>query len=177
MTDFLAIDIDTQTAAFVVALTVLIPEDSDITAMIGDIVKAEPVPFAFGDKGIDLNGIVVARAQTDETGYDEVVECRVIIVAATLLITLQPIACNLVEILAYIGTATMVLRLDVAFHLSEISAVGDDRILFGIQIVGKCGQSLGRGKWPDCTVPFAFTHTARAEFRVTALGSRKTIRS
>ena len=61
MTNFLAVDIDTQTAAFVVALTVLIPEDSDISAMIGDIVKAEPIPFAFGDKGIDLDSIVVAR--------------------------------------------------------------------------------------------------------------------
>ena len=111
MADLLAIDIDAQTAPLVVALAVLVPKDGDVASVVGNVVKTEPIPLPFRDERIDLDGVVVAWTQTYETGNHEVVESRVIVVAAALLITFEPVAGHFVKILADVGTATVMLRL------------------------------------------------------------------
>ena len=68
------------------------------------------------------------------------------------------------------------LRLHIAFHVMEIHAVCQYSLRIIIHEIGHCSQSLCRCKRPDSPIPFTLTYAMRAEFRMTALGSGKSVR-
>lgn len=94
-----------------VTAAILVPDYRHIMSMVRHIVKSEPIPCTVRQKRIHHHVIAILRTQSADTCYDKVVECGMIVIAAALLIALEPITGNLIEILAYIGTATMMLRL------------------------------------------------------------------
>ena len=110
--------------------------------MIGHIVQTEVVPLALGQQRIDLQGLVGTRTQAAESGDDEVVPRRVVVVARTLLVTLEPVARRLVEVFADVGLAAHVLALHILFEFGEIERVGNDGLAVVVEVVGHSGQRL-----------------------------------
>jgi hypothetical protein len=75
-----------------IARAVLVPYDGEVVAMIKNVVEAEVIPLILRKQRIDLKVRVLTGAQTTETSDNQVVPRRVVVIAAALLITLQPIA-------------------------------------------------------------------------------------
>ena len=106
-----AIDIDAQSLALMVTVPVSVPRDGEVMAFVTYVVEAEIVPRIFGYERIDFYPFVGAWTQPDESGDDQVVECRVVVVSAAFLFSFEPVTGDFVEILSDIGTAVEIMRL------------------------------------------------------------------
>lgn len=152
------------------------PTNSEVTAMIQHIIQTEIIPFSFGNQRIHLHCVIHARTESYQTGNHQIIKSRMIVITAAFLIPFQPITGYLIQILADVGTPTMMLRLHIAFHLMEIHAVCQYSLRIIIHEIGHCSQSLCRCKRPDSPIPFTLTYAMRTELRMTALGSGKSVR-
>ena len=84
--------IDAQPFTAMVTIAVLVPKNGKVATVISNIIEAEPIPFISWNQGVHFNRIVYTRTQPDESRYHKVIECGVVVVAATLLITFEPIS-------------------------------------------------------------------------------------
>ena len=80
-----AVDVNTKAFACVVTRAVLVPEDGEVVTMIEHIVEAEVIPLILRKQRIDLNSVVLTRAQTTETSDNQVVPRRVVVIAVRFL--------------------------------------------------------------------------------------------
>src|SRR5262249_19701392 len=88
------------------------------------------------------------------------------VIAAALRVALQPGPVLLVEILADVGLAVVMLRLGVRLQGVEVVLPRDVPLWVVVEYVGQRGQRLGSGERPDRPVPLAVAATVRAESRV-----------
>ena len=119
----LTVDVNTEPLAGMVARAVAVPDNRERMAMIQYSVETEVIPFALWQQGIDLDGVIRARAQATKTCNNQVVPCRVVVITAALLVALQPIARRLVEVFANVGLTAHVLTLHIFLKFSEVEGV------------------------------------------------------
>ena len=115
----MAIDQEREAAALVVVLAVLVPNDGECVTAIADAVETEIRPLALRHERVDNDAAIQLRTQAADAGDDEVVVSGMVVVAAALTVAHKPGTCLLVEILADVGTAAVVLALGVELHLAE----------------------------------------------------------
>jgi hypothetical protein len=97
----------------VIVLAVLVPDNREGMTTADNAIETEVIPLAIGYQWIYYNTAVCLGPESADTRYHQVVERRVVIVAATFAVAHKPGTICLVKILANIGSATMMLTLDV----------------------------------------------------------------
>src|SRR5882672_12546720 len=95
-----------------------------------------------------------------------------IVIAAALFFAFEPLAGSFVKVLTDVRLAIVMLGVNVSQESIEVIARCDEFLRAITQHIGEGNQSLGRGKRPDGTVPFAFAAAMRTEFGMALLGSR-----
>ena len=100
---------DSQPGALVIPLSVGVIYDSYVMSVIADSVEAEVFPCLLRYERVHCQCSVGLWLESAYSGYDEVIECRVVVVARSLLVALEPVACCLVQILADIRFSSHVL--------------------------------------------------------------------
>ena len=94
-----------------VVLAILVPDDGECVTAIADAVETEIRPLALRHERVDNDAAIQLRTQAADAGDDEVVVSGVIVVAAALTVAHKPGTVGLIEILANIGAAAVVLAL------------------------------------------------------------------
>ena len=140
--------------------------------MIRDLGQLEPVPGVRRQQRVDFDHVVSARRQAVQSRDRQIVERRVVVVAASFGLRAgdQPLAGLLVVILADSRLAILLVSPGVGFHLPQVVAASDELLRRTAQDVRQSAERLARREGPDGAIPFARSRAVRAELRVTLLG-------